>query len=235
MESTQSWLEFAVRLFPCAVLFSSLGSSISNFRIYIYVFIQKKTPEIEVAPGCTLFTFFFYGLWMPNSKSHLSAEGCLHQKCLIFENALIHERWCQCWWPSGAPCWPVVQSSVSADTTLTYSLQPYLIQLFHKTLENFKQMFLLRQVTAWLRTGATFSSFILTSQDGAKVGKGDAHFTLSRSVYFEISRNAYSLQSAQIFLRCIFAAKYGTGGQGTRAFPLHLHICFCRTFAEWEA
>ena len=235
MESTQSWLEFAVRLFPCAVLFSSLGSSISNFRIYIYVFIQKKTPEIEVAPGCTLFTFFFYGLWMPNSKSHLSAEGCLHQKCLIFENALIHERWCQCWWPSGHPadlsCNP--QSALTPLSLILFNLISFSCSI--KLWKMFNKCFCWDKPLPGFRTGATFSSFILTSQDGAKVGKGDAHFTLSRSVYFEISRNAYSLQSAQIFLRCIFAAKYGTGGQGTRAFPLHLHICFCRTFAEWEA
>ena len=47
--------------------------------------------------------------------------------------------------------------------------------------------------------------------------------------HVKVGKCIFSLQSVQIF-----AGKYGTGGQGTRAFPLHLHICSGRTFAEWE-
>ena len=218
----------------CCLIFKFGFFNFEFQNLHLCIYTKKNTRDRGSAG---LYTVYILFLWSLNAKFQipslrrrvfapemLDLWKCTNTRALM--SVLMTLR---------PPCWPVLQSSVSADTTLTYSLQPYLIQLFHKTLENFKQMFLLRQVTAWLRTGATFSSFILTSQDGAKVGKGDAHFTLSRSVYFEISRNAYSLQSAQIFLRCIFAAKYGTGGQGTRAFPLHLHICFCRTFAEWEA
>ena len=38
--------------------------------------------------------------------------------------------------------------------------------------------------------------------------------------HVKVGKCIFSLQSVQIF-----AGKYGTGGQGTRAFPLHLHIC----------
>ena len=136
VESTQSWLEFAVRLFPCAVLFSSLGSSILNFKIYIYVYIKKKNIRDRGSAG--LYTVYILFLWSLNAKFQipplrrrvfalkmLDLWKCTNTRALM--SVLMTLR---------PPCWPVLQSSVSADTTLTYSLQPYLIQLFHKTLEN---------------------------------------------------------------------------------------------------
>ena len=154
-------------------------------------FVKDTIRNVREGGSAGLYTVYILFLWSLNAKLQipslrrrvfalemLDLWKCTNTRALM--SVLMTLR---------PPCWPVLQSPVSADTTLTYSLQPYLIQLFHKTLENILQMFLLRQATVWLQNRGRIFIFYTHFSRWCQGWEGRCTFyTLEKCIFWNFEK-----------------------------------------------